>query len=232
MKPEITSEEYNDLLTADKLLYAEVWQVENSYDWNWDDASVDSYKRYKDYQSFSTVRRPAGTRQIFRLKPASVKENVDFEDILYENSLGNIGLVDGEMYYSEKDILKSFKEWKDQDKASLKLNPGTPKGLGIANGIDPCPFCGCKEGEGVILGQDRHRWMITCTNCNVRFVDDRKDKVQSHWNRRTPADLISKQQVIGIVDNMKIKTDKLTGPDRILNTILDEVISKIKELKL
>jgi len=39
-----------------------------------------------------------------------------------------------------------------------------------------------------------------------------------------------KQQVIDVVDNMKIKTDKLTGPDRILNTILDEVISKIKEL--
>lgn len=69
----------------------------------------------------------------------------------------------------------------------------TPVNLGVANGIDPCPFCLGKEGETVFLGYNEPRYMISCTNCNVRIIDDRKDKVQAKWNLRNGITFWDKQ---------------------------------------
>lgn len=113
----------------------------------------------------------------------------------------------------------------------IKLNTGIPKNLGIANGIDPCPFCGAKEGgNGPILGQDGHRWMITCLGCNVQFIDDRKDKVQSHWNMRQG--MVKKYEVVKLI---KQRIIDIEGNGHTVLTVtrvyeLTELLTQIHEL--
>jgi hypothetical protein len=90
---------------------------------------------------------------------------------------------------TEKGIIKKA------DAQPVKEGDGgiTPVNLGVANGIDPCPFCAGKEGETVFLGYKEPRYMISCANCNVRLIDDRKDKVQAKWNLRNGITFWDKQ---------------------------------------
>lgn len=60
--------------------------------------------------------------------------------------------------------------------------------LGKSNHISPCPFCGGKEGDNVILGYEYPKYRIACVPCGVVMINDRKDKVITNWNRRTPTD--------------------------------------------
>lgn len=127
-------------------------------------------------------------------------------DMSYRSKSGSFDTVDEfkrychEEGYNYRQIYRVVLPTQPDVKETVSnLDIGEPRSLGIANGIDPCPFCGAKEGEGVILGQRNHLFMITCTNCGVQTQDDRKDKVQSHWNRRSP-DSISKQQVLAEIE--------------------------------
>lgn len=59
--------------------------------------------------------------------------------------------------------------------------------LGHNNNIDPCPFCGGKEGDHVFLGRvEPDHYQIVCCCCSVKMKHDRKDKVIGIWNNRKP----------------------------------------------
>jgi hypothetical protein len=59
--------------------------------------------------------------------------------------------------------------------------------LGHNNNIEPCPFCGGKEGEEVFLGMVAPaHFRIACGRCSVVMIQDRKDKVIGIWNNRKP----------------------------------------------
>jgi hypothetical protein len=79
-----------------------------------------------------------------------------------------------------------FKVSFNKDKILIWINQQIQKGAGLGkeNGISPCPFCGSKEGENVILGYEYPKYRIACVPCGVIMLDDRKDKVIANWNRR------------------------------------------------
>lgn len=95
------------------------------------------------------------------------------------------GLCMEEIYCNITDT-DYFKVSFDKEKIMLWINQQIQKGanLGKDNHIKPCPFCGSKEGENVILGYDYPKYRIACIPCGVVMVDDRKDKVIANWNNR------------------------------------------------
>jgi hypothetical protein len=117
-----------------------------------------------------------------------------------------------------------------------------PVSMGVANGIDPCPLCGGKEGESVILGYKHPYYRITCTDCSLIITDDRKDKVQGKWNTRNGVDFwqkqntVSKERVIeviqGTIDGI-LSTDKQCADYEYMeyqNKTLTDLINQIKAL--
>ncbi|ASU34370.1 hypothetical protein MuYL_2483 [Mucilaginibacter xinganensis] len=59
--------------------------------------------------------------------------------------------------------------------------------------------------------------MITCLSCNVQFIDDRKDKVQSHWNRREG--MVKKDEVVKLI---QYKINHHGAEEAIKGQILDD----------
>lgn len=108
----------------------------------------------------------------------------------------------------------------------------TPINLGVKNGIDPCPLCGGKEGETVLLGYKEPRYLITCTECNLTVIDDRKDKVQGKWNTRNGIDFWDKQSWLREVKSTHVPIEEvekiLSQHTMIPLTVLNQIRSLIK----
>lgn len=137
-------------------------------------------------------------------------------------------------------------QWQAQNpslisREDIKYKPASPVSMGVTNGINPCPLCGGKEGESVLLGYDEPRYMITCCNCNLRIVDDRKDKVKGKWNTREGISwdrkplFISREKVREVVEKEINILDKLPlqhKDDAIIFAInkLNELLNKLTTL--
>lgn len=96
---------------------------------------------------------------------------------------------------------RKFKSYADQEVKKAVEIPGDPfndeaRVLGYNNHILPCPICGGKEGETVILGRvSPDHFRIICTPCNLLMKHDRKDKVIGIWNNRASSGVDVKKVV-------------------------------------
>jgi hypothetical protein len=92
-------------------------------------------------------------------------------------------------YVHEDDIYRAMEEYANQykDRPTPPVETKTAEEIAKLDrcyNLLPCPFCGGKEGEVVVMGYKYPHYRASCMDCGYFISDDRTDKVVHHWNRR------------------------------------------------